>query len=171
MLTKQNLSYKALPRPDRHEMSVAEMDEAARVFRDFMRMRHTVRDYSDRPVKRAVIEHYIAAAGTAPSGANHQPWHFVAISDPAAKQNIERPRKRRNGVSTTAERVMNGCGLWSPSAQGGETASRNRSLADRGVPQRFGEFDDGTRYKNYYVPESVDCDRDAGGPSPGLVTS
>ena len=50
MLTKQKLSYKALPLPDRHKMSDAEMEEAARVFRDFMPMCHTVRDYSDRPV-------------------------------------------------------------------------------------------------------------------------
>ena len=80
------------------------MEEAARVFRDYIRMRHTVRDYLDRPVRRAVIENCISAAGTAPSGANHQPWHFVAISDPTAKQKIreaaeEKERRFYDGVA------------------------------------------------------------------------
>ena len=51
--------------------------------------RRTVRDYSPRPVPREIIEACIRAAGTAPSGANQQPWHFVAISDPATKQKIK----------------------------------------------------------------------------------
>ncbi len=156
MLTKQKLSYKALPLPDRHEMSDAEMREAARVFRDFMRMRHAVRDYSDRPVKRAVIEHCIAAAGTAPSGANHQTWHLSLFRIRRPSRRFERPRKSRNGVSTTAERVMNGCRLWSPSAPGAEKP--HLGIAPWLIvvfAQRFGEFDDGTRYKNYYAPESI----------------
>jgi nitroreductase len=53
-----------------------------------MNRRRTIRDYSDRPVPRDVIEFCIRAAGTAPSGANLQPWHFVAVSDPAIKQEI-----------------------------------------------------------------------------------
>ena len=70
-------------------MSDAEMEEAARVFRDFTRKRGNVCDYSDRRVPRALIENCIVAAETAPSGANHQPGYFVAISDPAAKQKIQ----------------------------------------------------------------------------------
>lgn len=50
--------------------------------------RRTIRDFSDRPVPRDVIETCIKAAGTAPSGANHQPWHFVAISSPEIKRKI-----------------------------------------------------------------------------------
>jgi len=57
-------------------------------FRDLMARRRTVRDFDPRPVPRAVIEACIAAAGSAPSGANQQPWHFVAISDPAVKRRI-----------------------------------------------------------------------------------
>ena len=53
-----------------------------------MQRRRTVRDFSDRPVSREVIEHCIRAAGTAPNGANLQPWHFVAVSDPAVKREI-----------------------------------------------------------------------------------
>ena len=50
--------------------------------------RRTVRDFSARPVAREVIEDCIRAAGTAPSGANMQPWHFAAVSDPALKREI-----------------------------------------------------------------------------------
>ena len=53
-----------------------------------MQKRRTVRDFSARPVPRELIEHCLSAAGTAPSGANLQPWHFVAISDPDVKREI-----------------------------------------------------------------------------------
>src|SRR5688572_28289316 len=57
----------------------AQMRERAVRFHDEMARRRTVRDYSPRPVPRQVIESAIHTAGTAPSGANLQPWHFVAI--------------------------------------------------------------------------------------------
>src|SRR4029450_1412430 len=60
----------------------------AREFYGAMQGRRTIRDYSDRPVSRDVIEYCSRAAGTAPSGANLQPWHFVAVSDPAIKHEI-----------------------------------------------------------------------------------
>jgi nitroreductase len=53
-----------------------------------MQLRRTVRDFSDCSVPRKVIEDCIRAAGTAPNGANLQPWHFVAISDPELKRQI-----------------------------------------------------------------------------------
>ena len=65
-----------------------EILQRAREFYETMQRRRTVRNYSDRPVPRAVIEHCIRAAGTAPSGANLQPWHFVAVSDPVIKREI-----------------------------------------------------------------------------------
>jgi nitroreductase len=53
-----------------------------------MRRRRTARDFSDRPVPREIIENCLLAAGTAPSGANLQPWHFVVVSDSAVKKKI-----------------------------------------------------------------------------------
>jgi nitroreductase len=53
-----------------------------------MSLRRSVRQFSSEPVERAVIESCIAAAGTAPSGANKQPWRFVAVSDPMIKRRI-----------------------------------------------------------------------------------
>lgn len=65
-----------------------EMRQRARTFCKDLSRRRTVRDFSDRPVPREVIEDGLRAAGTAPSGANLQPWHFVVISDPAIKAQI-----------------------------------------------------------------------------------
>lgn len=61
---------------------------AAARFRDRMRTRRSVREFSDRPVSRETIEAVVAAAASAPSGANKQPWRFVAVGDPALKREI-----------------------------------------------------------------------------------
>lgn len=66
----------------------ASPEVAARHFYEVMSLRRTVRMFSDRPVAREVIESIIAAAGTAPSGANKQPWRFVAVQDAALKRQI-----------------------------------------------------------------------------------
>ena len=70
------------------EYPLSVMLERTRDFREVMERRRTVRMFSDRPVPRELIEHCIATAVTAPSGANMQPWHFVAVTDPAVKQRI-----------------------------------------------------------------------------------
>src|SRR6266699_4465940 len=77
-----------VPAPKIDKRSDDELVRRAREFYEAMRCRRTIRDFSDRPVPREVIETCIAAAGTAPSGANLQPWHFVAVSDPAIKHEI-----------------------------------------------------------------------------------
>jgi nitroreductase len=79
---------KFIPLTGYREYSPEEMSARARAFADDMGRRRTVRDFSDRPVPRALIEDCLRAAGSAPSGANQQPWHFVAVSDPAIKQRI-----------------------------------------------------------------------------------
>ncbi|MEZ6241577.1 MAG: nitroreductase family protein [Phycisphaerales bacterium] len=63
-------------------------EAAARRFYETMKLRRTVRMFSDRPVSRETIEWVIRAAGTAPSGANKQPWRFVAVSNPEMKRKI-----------------------------------------------------------------------------------
>ena len=64
------------------------MLKKSRAFYDDIKRRRTVRDFSDKPVPREVIENCIKAAGTAPSGANLQPWHFVVVSDADIKKKI-----------------------------------------------------------------------------------
>lgn len=65
-----------------------DMLSGAQQMRDLLATRRSIRDFAETPVPRAVIETCIQAAGTAPSGANHQPWHFVAISNPDMKRKI-----------------------------------------------------------------------------------
>ena len=77
-----------VPAPKIDNRSDEPIVRRAREFYEAMQRRRTIRDFSDRPVSREVIEYCIRAAGTAPSGANLQPWHFVAVSDPAVKHEI-----------------------------------------------------------------------------------
>jgi nitroreductase len=73
---------------DFEERSIDEMRARSRAFLEEIRRRHTVRDYRPDPIPLDVIENCIAAAGRAPSGANHQPWHFVVVGDATTKKMI-----------------------------------------------------------------------------------
>jgi len=79
---------RTLPLPAPPALSDDERLALARTFAQQLARRRTVRDFAPTPVPRAVIEACLQAAGSAPSGANQQPWHFVAVSDPALKQRI-----------------------------------------------------------------------------------
>lgn len=156
MYRKGEVSYQALPLPDRVDLDDPASLAAAEGFLAYMKKRHSVRDYSPRPVPEAVIAACIAAAGTAPSGANHQPWHFVAIADPAMKARI------REGAEEE-ERAFYSGGAgdeWLAALEPIGTGVSKPHLTDAPwlivvFAQRYGVTDDGTRYKNYYVPESV----------------
>jgi nitroreductase len=64
------------------------MRKRASAFLEQSQCRRTVRDFSDQPVPRDIIEMCVLAAGTAPNGAHRQPWHFVIVSDPEIKRRI-----------------------------------------------------------------------------------
>ncbi len=81
MKEHDRISYDALP-----SYSEAERVARATSFYESIRTRRTCRDFMDTPVPRTVIEAALLAAGTAPSGANHQPWHFAVISSPDRKR-------------------------------------------------------------------------------------
>ncbi len=156
MFAREHIEYEALDLPDRLELSDEEMLAEARAFYDKMKRRHTVRDYSDRPVARSVIEECIRAAGTAPSGANHQPWHFVAISNPEMKRRI-----REEAEEEERKFYDGGAGdEWLKALEPIGTNDQKPHLEDAPwliviFAQRWGHFDDGARFKNYYVPEST----------------
>ena len=78
----------SVPAPKMQDRSDDELLQRAREFYEAMQRRRTIRDYSDRAVPRDVIEYCIRAAGTSPSGANLQPWHFAAVNAPAVKREI-----------------------------------------------------------------------------------
>ncbi|HAT41539.1 MAG TPA: nitroreductase family protein [Rheinheimera sp.] len=76
------------PLTDYQAPTEAELQQRANSHLALMQQRHTIRSFSDRPVPREIIQQLIQIAASAPSGANHQPWHFVAISDPRIKKRI-----------------------------------------------------------------------------------
>lgn len=77
-----------IPLPNYREYTPEDMTARAQEFNIEMQHRRTVRQFSGRPVPKEVIENCIRAAGSAPSGANMQPWHFVVVSDPNIKKEI-----------------------------------------------------------------------------------
>lgn len=156
MFARDNIKYAPVALPDRQDLSDEDMAAAAAAFYDRMRRRHTVRQFSDKPVPPAIIERCILTAGTAPSGANHQPWHFVAVSAPQLKRRI-----RHEAENEEKKFYAGGAGEeWLKALEpiGTDGSKPHLDIAPWLIvifAQRYGTFDDGTRFKNYYVPESV----------------
>lgn len=138
------------------EYPLTEMRARATEYLACMRRRRTVRDFSSRPVPRDLIETCIAAAGTAPSGANHQPWRFVAVSDAETKRAIR-------AAAEEEERAFYGGrapDTWLEAlAPLGTDADKPFLETAPWLIVVFGEswgaMPDGSRRKNYYVTESV----------------
>ena len=80
--------HDSYPLSDFIEYPQNEMLARSKALLDDMSRRHSVRSFSDKNVPQEIIENCIRTAGRAPSGANHQPWHFVAISDPEIKKQV-----------------------------------------------------------------------------------
>ncbi len=138
-------------RPDMRDML-----DRAEAFRDRIATRRTVRDFDTAPVPRAVIEACVAAAGTAPSGANQQPWHFEAIADPALKARI------REAAEEEERRFYEGGAPdeWLAALKPLGTGWEKPHLTEAPwliviFAERWGTAADGGRIKHYYVPESV----------------
>ena len=156
MYSQGKVEYRPLPLPDRVALPADESLRAAESFRDYMRKRHTVRDFSPEPVAEEVIAACVEAAGSAPSGANHQPWHFVAVGDAQLKARIR-------AAAEEEERAFyagGGSDEWLKALEPIGTGAAKPHLEEApwliGVfAQRYGVTKDGQRYKNYYVPESV----------------
>ena len=156
MYRKGEVTYQPLALPDRVQLTPDAALAAAQAFRDYMAKRHSVRQFSTKDVPKAVITACIQAAGSAPSGANHQPWHFAAICNPAMKAQIR-------AAAEDEERAFYAGGAgdeWLAALEPIGTGVEKPHLTTAPwlivvFAQRYGVTDDGARYKNYYVPESV----------------
>lgn len=156
MYSKGTVTYTPLPLPDRVQKPDDQALGDVQAFRDYMKKRHSVREFDTRPVPEQVIMACIEAAGSAPSGANHQPWHFVAIANPDMKARIREAAEEE-------ERAFYSGGAsdeWLAALEPIGTGVSKPHLTDAPwlivvFAQRYGLTKDGTRYKNYYVPESV----------------
>lgn len=145
-----------VPHPSWREYPLDEMAARAREFGDALRRRRTVRDFSARPVPRAIVEECLRAAGTAPSGANLQPWHFVVVGDPEAKRRIRAAAEEEERLFY-AERAPK---EWLEALAPLGTDWRKPFLET--APYLIAVFQqnwsltaDGRRIKHYYAPDSV----------------
>jgi iodotyrosine deiodinase len=134
----------------------AEMLARAEAFEADIRRRRTVRDFSDEPVPRAIMEACIRAAANAPNGANRQPWHFVLVGDPTLKRRI-RLAAEEEEKEFYAERAPED---WLEALRPLGTDAEKPFLEKAPwlvaiFAESFGVSEDGARRKNYYVTESV----------------
>ncbi|MCF6305462.1 MAG: nitroreductase family protein [Rhodobacteraceae bacterium] len=156
MFTRKNIKYQGISLPFFHDMTDAEMQMAALDYIEFMQHRHSVRNFSDRPIPRNIIENCVKTAGTAPSGANHQPWHFVAIANPEYKRRI-----REASEAEGRKFYAGGAGdEWLKAIEpiGTDEKKPHLEIAPWLIvvfAQRYGQYEDGEKFKNYNVPESV----------------
>jgi len=133
-----------------------QMRERAAQFYELMAQRRSVRDFSDRPVPRELIEDAIRTAGTAPSGANQQPWQFVAVDDPNLKQEI-REAVEDEEKKTYEERMPD---EWREALAPLGTDWQKPYLTTAPwivvcFAEPYGIDDDGEKRTHYYVQESV----------------
>jgi iodotyrosine deiodinase len=138
------------------EYSVEEMRERVEDFYAQVDRRRTVREFSDRPVPRDIIETALRAAGTAPSGANLQPWHFVVVSAADTKKKIrvaaEIEEREFYEHRASAEWLEALAPLGTDSNKPFlETAPYLIAV----FLQKFGELPDGRKVKHYYPVEST----------------
>jgi iodotyrosine deiodinase len=138
------------------ERPAPEMQARAEAFLALMQRRRTVRDFSDRPVPREIIETALKVAGTAPSGANQQPWSFACISSPEIKKVI------RDGAEEEERAFYAGrAGKEWLDALAHLGTDDNKPFLEIApwliviFAQRWGIGPDGQKVKQYYVPESV----------------
>ncbi|CAN5778375.1 nitroreductase family protein [soil metagenome] len=145
-----------VPLTDYRELEPAEMERRARDFCDEMKRRRTVRDFSDRPVPRAVLEQCLLAAGTAPNGANRQPWHFVVIEDDALKRRIRHAAEREERDFYEHRAPPEWLEALAPLGTGPDKPFLETAPVLIAIfAQSFELLPDGRRAKNYYVTESV----------------
>ncbi len=133
-----------------------EMECRARMFRQDLERRRSVRDFSDRSVSKKLIENLLLTAGTAPSGANMQPWHFVAVSDPQIKAKIRIGAEREEKEFYDGKAPKEWVDALAP--LGTNEKKPFLEVAPWLITifvQRYGVLDDGRKIKNYYALESV----------------
>ena len=143
-----------LPRPSSY--SPARMRERAEAFYDEVRLRRTVREFSPEPVAREVIEACLLAAGTAPNGANHQPWHFVAVSDPETKRRIRESAEEEERAFYGGRAPDDWLEALAPLGTNADKPFLETAPWLIAIFAESWHLDpDGAKRKNYYVTESV----------------
>ncbi|MEM0910428.1 MAG: nitroreductase family protein [Pseudomonadota bacterium] len=144
------------PLDDYIEYTEPQMLSRSKEWLNNLRRRHSIRQFSGRPVSKEIIQTCIKTAGTAPSGANHQPWHFCAISSPDVKQQI------RTQAEMHERRFYSGAAnddwLEALKPLGTDAQKPYLEIAPWLIAvfsQKKGGIDAGDKKQNYYIQESV----------------
>ena len=135
---------------------IEEMQERSAKFLEDIQRRRTIRDFSDKFVPENIIVNCLKSAGTAPSGANRQPWHFSIISNPETK------RKIREAAEEEEKKFYNerAPDEWLEALEPLGT-DENKPFLEKApyliviFSEAYGLDEKGNKIKNYYVPESV----------------
>lgn len=145
-----------IPHKDYQEYPVEEMKQRSAEFLQLMKRRRTIRDFSDRQIPQEIIEDCLLAAGTAPNGANMQPWHFAVVSDPEIKKRIrlEAEKEEHEFYHNRAPEE------WIEALRPFGTDEHKPFLEKAPYliaifSKSYGFDDDGQKMKHYYVKESV----------------
>lgn len=136
--------------------SAEDMRARAHAFYDEIKRRRSVRDFSDQPAPREIIEQALLAAGTAPNGANQQPWHFVVVSNPEIKRQIRAAAEEEERAFYGGRAPQQWLDALAPLGTDAnkpflETAPYLIAI----FAQSHGVAADGSAIKHYYVQESV----------------
>ncbi|TAL86939.1 MAG: nitroreductase family protein [Rhodanobacter sp.] len=145
-----------LPRAQPDALTDVERIAAAAAFADELSRRRTVRAFAPTPVPRAIVEHCLRAAGTAPSGAHQQPWRFVAVADALVKRRIRQAAEaeEREFYDRRAPQEW----LQALAPLGTDADKPFLEVAPWLIAvfyERFGLDADGSKHKRYYPHESV----------------
>lgn len=138
------------------EYPADEMERRAKHFYQNIGRRRTVRDFSDRPVEKSIIDQCLLAAGTAPSGANMQPWHFAVVSDQKIKAKIRMAAEEEESQFYREKAPKEWLDALAP--LGTDAQKPFLEIAPWLIAifvQRNGVLQDGRSIKHYYATESV----------------
>lgn len=148
------------PLPAYREYPQAEMRERASWFYEDIQRRRSVREFDAREVPREVVEHCLLAAGTAPSGANQQPWFFSVITDPERKRQVRAAAEKEEREFYAGRAPQEWLDALAPlGTDPSKPFLEDAPLLIAIFAQKYGVHanapQQGTRFSHYYVPESV----------------
>ena len=134
----------------------SEMTQLAEVFYQQMSKRRSVRNFSNKPIPDSVLEHAILSAGTAPSGANMQPWHFVVVQKPEIKKRIRLAAEKEERELYDHRASDEWLDALAPLGTDADKPFLETAPALIAIFLKKVTIDaDGTKHKNYYTSESV----------------
>lgn len=150
------ISPHLVPLTSYREYPQDEMRRRAREFREEVQRRRTVRGFSSRAVPREIIEECLLAAGSAPSGANMQPWHFAVVTDADRKRRIREAAEKEEQAFYRERAPQEWLDALAPLG-----TDEHKEFLERApylivvFARSFDVRADGRRVKQYYATESV----------------